>query len=222
MFKRYAVYFTPQGALADRGAAWLGWDIASGQPVAHPEVPGLDLADLTETPRKYGFHATIKPPFALAAGTDVAGLSQALARFSGQVAPVVLDGLQVSALGRFLALTPLGDQEALNDMAGEAVMQLDGFRAPAGAEELARRRARPLTPEQDRNLRDWGYPHVLDLFRFHMTLTGRLDQPDALRPRVAAHFADSLPRPFVLDGLSLVGERRDGMFETLQHYALTG
>ncbi|APE44514.1 phosphonate metabolism protein [Sulfitobacter alexandrii] len=222
MFKRYAVYYTPRGALADRGAAWLGWDIASGRSVDQPDLPGEDLATLTATPRKYGFHATIKPPFTLAAGTDVADLSQAVARFCAQFAPVTLDGLQVSTLGRFLALTPTGDQQALNDLASEAVMQLDGYRAPATAEELARRRASPLSPEQERNLRDWGYPHVLDLFRFHMTLTGRVARPDTVRPVATAHFEDCLPAPFVLDGLTLVGERHDGMFETLQDYALTG
>lgn len=222
MFKRYAVYYTPQGALAETGAAWLGWDIASGRSVQHPEIAGLDVADLTSTPRKYGFHATIKPPFFLAQGTDVADLSQAVARFCTKCAPVVLDGLEVAALGRFLALLPVGPQDSLNDLAAEAVMQLDPFRAAPGADELTRRRARPLTPQQDRNLREWGYPHVLDSFRFHMTLTGRLDQPATTLPAVAAHFADSLPQPFVLDSLTLAGARADGRFEALQRYTLTG
>ncbi|OAN73518.1 phosphonate metabolism protein [Sulfitobacter sp. EhC04] len=222
MFKRFAVYFTPQGALADKGAAWLGWDIASGCAADHPQVAGLDLASLTATPRKYGFHATIKPPFVLAAGTDVAGLSQALARFCTHFAPVRLDGLKAAQMGGFLALTPVGDQAQLNNLAGEAVMQLDRFRAPPGADELARRRARHLTPQQERNLREWGYPHVLDAFRFHMTLSGRVEQPKQTLPLVAAHFADCLPQPFLLDSLTLAGERHDGMFEALQRYALTG
>ena len=67
-FDRYAIYFTPQGSLAEAGAAWLGWDLARGRTVAHPDVAGLDVAALTETPRKYGLHATIKPPFVLAEG----------------------------------------------------------------------------------------------------------------------------------------------------------
>ncbi|MDD9720424.1 DUF1045 domain-containing protein [Sulfitobacter sp. PR48] len=222
MFKRFAVYFTPQGALADKGAAWLGWDIASGCAADHPNIAGLDLAGLTATPRKYGFHATIKPPFALATGTDVAGLSQALARFCTQFAPVTLDGLQVAQLGGFLALIPTGDQEQLNHLAGEAVMRLDRFRAPPTAEELTRRRASHLTPQQERNLREWGYPHVLDAFRFHMTLSGRVKQPKQILPAVAAHFADVLPQPFLIDSLTLAGERHDGMFEALQRYALAG
>ena len=36
---RFAVYYTPhRGALAEFGAAWLGWDIASGKSVAHPQL----------------------------------------------------------------------------------------------------------------------------------------------------------------------------------------
>ncbi len=40
--------------------------------------------------------------------------------------------------------------------------------------ELQRRRAANLTPRQEFLLMHWGYPYVLDEFRFHMTLTRRL------------------------------------------------
>jgi hypothetical protein len=222
MFERYAIYVTPVNDLARRGAAWLGWDVALGASVPHPKIAGLDVAALTKTPRKYGFHGTIKPPFFLDEGVDCAGLSQALMQFCTGRAPVVLEGLQVSRLGRFLALTPRGPQLALAELAGAAVMQLDHFRAPPSEQELARRRARPLTPAQDKNLRDWGYPHVLDEFQFHMTLTGRLDAPDDLMPAVAMHFAPCLQQTFVVDSLTLVGQREDGMFQEIQRCTLTG
>jgi hypothetical protein len=67
MFERYAIYYTPQGALAEVGAAWMGWDVARGVAVDHAMVGDLDLAKLTRTPRKYGLHGTIKPPFVLKA-----------------------------------------------------------------------------------------------------------------------------------------------------------
>jgi hypothetical protein len=59
------------GGFHTAGAEWLGWDSAAGAPVPHPPVPGLpDAAEvLTRTPRKYGFHGTVKPPFFLADGT---------------------------------------------------------------------------------------------------------------------------------------------------------
>jgi 2'-5' RNA ligase len=33
-----------------------------------------------------------------------------------------------------------------------------------------------LTPRQLNYLDRWGYPYVMEEFRFHMTLTGRLDE----------------------------------------------
>jgi hypothetical protein len=50
-----------------------------------------------------------------------------------------------------------------------------------------------LTPEQDRLLLAWGYPWVLDEFRFHMSLTGPLNElpPEAqhaLQAAATAHF----------------------------------
>ncbi|MGL6208804.1 MAG: DUF1045 domain-containing protein, partial [Paracoccaceae bacterium] len=69
---RYAIYYAPEtGDLADFTAAWLGWDPVLGQAVPHPQIEGRPhaVADLTATPRKYGFHGTIKPPFHLAEDT---------------------------------------------------------------------------------------------------------------------------------------------------------
>ena len=69
---RYAIYYAPDpGPLADFGAAWLGWDIASGRAVAPPDIGPLPrpVEEITRTPRKYGLHATIKPPFRLIDGT---------------------------------------------------------------------------------------------------------------------------------------------------------
>lgn len=224
MFERYAVYYTPQGALAKFGARWLGWDMERAALRDHPEVAGLDVAGLTGTPRKYGLHATVKPPFRLAAGGTVEALERRLADLCADLPPVTLDGLELSAIGRFLALTPVGDTAALSALAGRAVRDLDRFRAPPSDEELARRRRADLTPAQERNLRDWGYPYVMDAFRFHITLTGKLDEDMMARTRaaLAPRLAPILPRPFRLDSLTLAGQRPDGMFVALHRYALTG
>ena len=56
MFGRYAIYVTLDGPLAGFGAAWLGWDISTGRPVALPQDTDLDLEAITRTPRKYGLH----------------------------------------------------------------------------------------------------------------------------------------------------------------------
>jgi putative phosphonate metabolism protein len=220
-YARYAIYFAPQdGPLARFGAAWLGWDLAAAARVAHPPAAGVDVAAVTETPRRYGFHATLKPPMRLAAGRDAAGLSRALGAVCATLAPVRLDGLALSRLGRFLALTPVGDAAALNAAAARLVAGLDDFRAPPDAAELARRRASGLTAAEERNLVRWGYPYVMDAFRFHMTLTDALADPapveDALRPMIAA-----LPlSPFVIESVALVGERPDGLFALIERVRL--
>src|SRR5262249_2220033 len=41
--------------------------------------------------------------------------------------------------------------------------------------DRARRNPARLTPRQRDYLERWGYPYVMEEFRFHMTLTGRLE-----------------------------------------------
>jgi len=222
-FTRYALYYAPpEGPLADFGAAWLGWDLAAAAPLPHPAIPGVDVARVTDTPRKYGFHATLKPPMRLAEGRSAHDLALAVGALCATLAPVRLEGLALTRIGRFLALTPVGDAAALNTTAAAIVADLDGFRAAPDAAELARRRAAGLSPAQEAQLARWGYPYVMEEFHFHMTLSGPLDDPApveaALRPLLAP-----LPlAPFEIDAVALVGERPDGMFQLIHRYALSG
>lgn len=224
MYDRYAIYFTPQGDLAALGAAWLGWDVAQGRAVTHPDVGGLDVAAITQTPRKYGLHGTIKPPFVLTEGMTADALMAQTDALCRTLAPVTLDGLELAALGRFLALVPVGDQSALAALAGEVVQQLDGFRAMPSEAELARRRQANLTPAQDAHLVRWGYPYVLDQFRFHITLSSKLPKAQVaqVRQAITPLFAPHLGVPFEIGSLTLAGQRADGMFEEIHRYALTG
>lgn len=226
MFHRYAVYYTPEPGtpLAEFGADWLGWDSAKGAARTHPVMDGLDMAQITATPRKYGFHGTIKPPFRLADGMTAEALADALATLCADAAPVTLDGLHLARLGRFLALVPTGDASALAGLAARAVKELDIFRAPATDAELAKRRAARLSPAQDAHLVQWGYPYVLDEFRFHLTLSGRLD-PDLATATEAAletPMSQLTLAPYRMTGLTLLGEDAAGMFHQIHRYALTG
>ncbi len=114
-----------------------------------------------------------------------------------EIAPFDLPALEVAALGAFLALRETAPCQALHDLADTCVTGLDSHRVPADAAETARRRTSRLTPEQDAMLLDWGYPHVLATWRFHMTLTRRLSpaEREAVQPAATAHFADALARP---------------------------
>jgi hypothetical protein len=220
-YVRYGVYYVPpEGPLAAFGAAWLGWDIAAGAPAGLLDVAGLDVGSVTAAPRRYGFHATLKPPFHLAPGTTAQQLGAAVAALAAGSAAVRVGRLRLSRLGGFLALTPEGPCPALDALAARAVAGLDRFRAPPDAGETARRSAPGLTPRQRENLARWGYAFVMEDFLYHMTLTGPLTDPAPVEAALAGLIAPVLPELFVIESLALVGERADGMFELVHRYPL--
>lgn len=226
-FSRYAIYYAPpEGALADFGARWLGWDPSAGARREHPVIASLvrPVAALSETPRKYGLHATLKPPFRLAPGSDHTALRADLAAFAATRAPARAEGLALARLGGFLALVPVGGTAAIGALAASVVSGLDHHRAPAGPAELARRRASGLNPAQEAMLARWGYPFVMDEFRFHITLTGRLsaDEAEAVEAALAPVLTPLLPSPFVIGDLCLFGEDEAGMFHLLERFGLSG
>ncbi len=97
------------------------------------------------------------------------------------------------------------------------VKDLDRFRAPPVAAELARRRGAGLSLRQETLLARWGYPYVLDEVRFHMTLTARLagEEGETVGRRgIGAAGRTVLPAtPLMIDAMSLFRqERRDGRF----------
>jgi putative phosphonate metabolism protein len=220
--KRYAIYYAPRaGGFADAAASWLGWDPVSGTEVAHPDL-ATDLPALTAEPRKYGFHGTIKPPFRLAEGVDAAAVDAAVGALARELKPVQMPGLELVSLEGFLALVPKGEVLGLTDIAAQVVERLDPLRAPLTEAEIARRRPERLTPRQRELLDQFGYPYVMEEFRFHLTLSGRLtdDQMTMLRPLALAHFDGLKPEPFVLEDLCLFGEDADGRFHILNRYPL--
>ncbi|NKX44782.1 DUF1045 domain-containing protein [Roseicyclus persicicus] len=225
-FARYGLYVVPGGALYRAGADWLGWDSVAGTAVAQPDLPGLPDAPsrLTATPRKYGFHGTVKPPFRLAPGATAAALDAAARAFCATRPPVTVSRLAVRRLGSFVAVVPDAPALDLAALAAATVAALDPFRAPPTEAELARRRKARLTDRQEALLARWGYPYVMEEFRFHMTLTGSLpqDQAEAARDALAAHLAPVLPAPFAIDSLCLMGEDDAGMFHLVHRYTLAG
>jgi putative phosphonate metabolism protein len=189
MSGRYAIYFAPVAGseLARFGGRWLGRDAETGMAVPQPVLDGLDtdrLRALTEAPRRYGFHGTLKPPFHLAQGCDVDDLRRAMAGFAGRQAAFEIATLRLREIGDFLALVPADPTPALSKLADACVTEFDAYRAPADAAEVAKRHAAGLTARQAELLARWGYPYVLDEFRFHLTLTGSISDPEE-RARVA-------------------------------------
>jgi hypothetical protein len=178
---RYGVYYAPeQGGTLDRfGAAWLGRDNETGLPVS-PALPEAlspeEWREATESPRPYGFHGTLMPPFTLLPDLDEAALIHRLESMTGSLAPFDLAPLSVRVIGSFLALVP-ADQKRLSEVAEACLRAMTPLRVPAAPKENEARRTAGLTPAQNRLLDEWGYPYVLSEFRFHMTLTGRVEDP---------------------------------------------
>jgi putative phosphonate metabolism protein len=217
---RYAVYFAPPPASpwGVFGASWLGRDAATDAAVPQPPIAGIapeEFAALTAAPRRYGFHATLKAPFALRPGATLRDLAAALETLAAARAPAPLPPLEPTRLDDFIALVPAGHPAGVNELAAECVRALDAWRAPPAPAELARRRLRRLTERQERHLDRWGYPYVLADYRFHMTLTGSIDAVPM--QRVAAVLAAARAAvaalahvPLVVDALALFEERGPG------------
>lgn len=227
-FRRYAIYFTPPpGQLARFGAAWLGWDIVSGCAAPHPDdILGLPtaIADLTQKPRRYGLHATIKAPFRLHPATAPEALQDALVAFCTTRAPVSLAAVTLTRMGHFLALTAEGATTALDLLAADTVRQFDHFRAPPNDAEIARHQGPQFSEKQKANALRWGYPHVMDQFHWHMTLTGKCPPMHSaqIEASLALKLTPLLPRPFIIDALSLVGEDSESNFHLIHRAALSG
>jgi putative phosphonate metabolism protein len=227
---RYALYFVPapDSDLDRFGAALLGYDALGGQDVPFPDdvvraVP--DWRDLTRDPRKYGFHATLKAPFALASGRTEADLIAACNAFAATARPIPVMTPVVGPISGFIAVVPAEQPVELNRLAADCVRDFDQFRAPMSAEDRARRNPSALTAAQVDHLDRWGYPYVMEEFRFHMTLTGRV--PAVRREQIVAmlreRFARLELRTLAVDRIAVFRQDdADSRFRVLAHFGLRG
>lgn len=188
---RHAIYFMPEPGtpLARFGMRAIGYDADSGVDVAfheHPFFRHPEIAAWTESPRRYGFHATLKAPFELAPGKTREDLLTAAQSFAAGRAVVELGNLRVRAIGSFVALTVKESSGAVDVLAADCVRAFEPFRAPPSAADLERRLSANLSEDQRANVDAWGYPYVFDAFRFHMTLTGRLRGRETVKRAVTA------------------------------------
>lgn len=225
---RYAIYFAPSAgsALADFGAATLGYDASRGADV--PFAALLEQAfpqwrrNVAE-PARYGFHATLKAPFTLAPGFEEADLVDAAAAVAGRLMPAVLGPLEVASMHRYVALLPR-DRHAGGALAAGIVSAFEHLRAPLSEADRSRRLETRLSPRQVALLDRWGYPYVMDEFRFHMTLAGPLE------PKLLASACEALRRlfsrdldPVVIDAISIFKQMsRSQRFVEIGRFPLLG
>jgi putative phosphonate metabolism protein len=179
-FPRYAIYFAAgsDSALTRFGAELLGYDAYTGNELPFPADASRlapDWRDVTADPRKYGFHATLKAPMALASDRREVELVAACATFAGRARAIPVIRPVVDSISGFIAVIPAEPVGELQQLAADCARDFDSFRAPLSAEDRARRKPEKLSERQRHYLDRWGYPYVMEEFRFHMTLTGRLD-----------------------------------------------
>lgn len=225
MVARVAIYYAPlpDDPLTRLSSLWLGRDPVSNAPVPQPLVDGI--AEFTAEPRGYGFHATLKPPMQLAAGTDWRGFVAAVRGMAADIAPFALPPLAVADLRGFLALRETIPCPALQELADVCVERIDSFRAPPSEDEVARRRRAGLSAEQDALLERWGYPYVFGAWFFHMTLTRRLSDAEKalVMPAAEDWFAPALGVSRAVEDICLFTQASAGTAFTLaERFPLRG
>lgn len=222
---RYALYFVPpeESPLWRFGTSIIGYDSVSGRETPVPEELAKVIApDLMNEPQRYGFHATLRAPFELAKGVVIADLLKAITALAQQCAPIDAGELHADLMGGFVALTCRTDPSELTALAQRCVEHVEPFRAPLSQTDRERRLSAPLTPRQIDLLNRYGYPYVLEQFKFHMTLTGRLPEDaktsvlDIIR-NMYAPVADHLR---IVEVTLLEQPWRDARFRVVQRFPL--
>ena len=221
---RYAIYYMPvaTSALWRFGCRVIGYDACGAEPPPpFDQLGDAAAAGVFAEPARYGFHATLKAPFELAAGKTESHLLAAAAEFAGRQPQLPLGLLKIAPLDRFIALIPAAPPDALETFAAECVREFDDFRAALSAADRERRLQSPMTATQRAYLDAWGYPYVFEEFRFHMTLCGPLT-PDLLAPltTMLGKLYASIDHPVALDGLAVFKQpERTAPFHVLQRLA---
>ncbi len=225
---RFAIYFAPpqDAPLTRLASEWLGRNAFSPASAA----PSRSLRNgfsrevwraATSSPRLYGFHATLKPPFRLTSAHTESELVDRLRTFSKKQRPFQAPALRMATISSFVALTLSEPSPEFENLAACCVREFDGFRAPPLEEEMLRRRRSRLSPKHLENLYEWGYPYVMDEWQFHMTLTSSLNPP--LREHIGAHlvelFAPCCCEPLYVDSVYLFRQPGAGEpFEVVERF----
>lgn len=228
---RHAAYFAPaeHSPLAQLGAQWLGRCAQSRRAMRQPEFPTISpetLRACTAAAARYGWHATMKAPFALKPGAEMDAVPKAFSSLAQSKKALTLPPLTLRHMGDYLALVPDASFSALQELAFDCVRALHPLAAPLSDQQLVQRRLTPLTASQDAMLLQWGYPFVGDEFQWHMTLTGSLKgltdgQLKALQEAAVQWFGPVLNQALELDAISWFVEPMAGgdLYEA-QRFAL--
>ena len=204
--KRLAIYYAPpeDSPLSREAALWLGRN-AFTNAVIEPEAKGFSRSEweqIVQDPRVYGFHATLKAPFRLGEGADESDLFRRLRSFARTQRPFECR-LMLGSLSYFLALVLAENSPGFQALAADCVRLFDEFRAAPTEEEIARRKLGRTSPAQLAHIERWGYPYVMEEWRFHMTLTSSLpmDAFEAARAHLKRIFEPLCRQPLLVDSI---------------------
>lgn len=180
---RYAIYFTgaPGGELWQKGSQWLGRSTTGEQVLPLPKILNLNAAlhqEVTTQPRRYGWHATLKAPFALKDHVSFQELDSAMASLASKLKAFDLPTLGIKWMKGFLALAPEQSTQKYPELKGAAercVEEIHDLVRPLNPAEMSYRKSFDLSARELEMVERWGYPYVKELFEFHFTLTNNLD-----------------------------------------------
>ncbi len=226
--QRLAIYYTPDpdSEIALAASIWLGRDVYGQKSSELVVVDGLSTIrrlELVSAPYHYGFHATIKPPFQLLEEKSVQYLKLRLQQFADGWRGLVLPSLEVSFMHDFFCLRPSVSCPSLVNLAAEAMYFFKDLGKPLSKDELERRRQAVLSPRQELLLNTWGYPYVFEEFRFHLTLTGKVEDEGErilLEKELQKRFHPGICQDVSLDRLCLFMEEDRAPMRLIETFSL--
>lgn len=200
---RVAFYYAPEvdDPLWSAGCRWLGRDAELGADIPQPAIPMLAAA--TSTARRYGFHATLVAPFRISTGWDE--VMQAAHMLAARTPAFALPRLVVGLRAGSPSLLLEADCPPLLALHQEALAAIHPHRLQLDDADLARRRLPGPDADEEANLLRWGYPHVRERFRFHMTLAAA--GTSELLPAAEAHFATAVSQRRMVTSVCVFTER---------------
>lgn len=215
---RFAIYYVPprDSAWWEAGCRWLARDPESGEALEPPLLPALaersrDVRSVSRAPQRYGWHATLIAPARCAPGVSLDQVTERARAWACRQQAFSLQ-VEAAALERFVAIIPATDDgaAAMRTLAADALHAFAPLRAQPSEHDRRRRLSVNLTERQRELLDRWGYPYVLDAFRFHMTLSDSIDGD--LRQLLIDWWRTQVPTlgPLPIEGAALFVEPRAG------------
>ncbi len=211
---RYALTYVPQDRtpLAALGRMWLGRDIHSQETQDQPVVLGIlpeRLAELTKWRRSDELHSVLKPSFQLNPATSLDSMIATAHILAKNLEPVEIPQLEINVIGKFIVLAPTVPSRRIVDLASQCVRVFDGYRQPLNIDLNARYLRDKLTVYQNRLLKHWGYPFVMEEFQFFFPLTDRIEdeeERETLTKALIKLCKPTVAYPLSIKDLTVIGQ----------------